>query len=55
MGTIAIESGELRILAGRFPIVRYNGQAVLSPQKLVTWVESDPKMRGMIALFGYFV
>ena len=55
MGTIAKVLGELWILAGSFPMVRYSGHAFLSPEKLVTWVESDPKIRGIMAFLGYFV
>ena len=34
MGTIAKELVELRILGGRFPMVRYKGHAFLSLQKI---------------------
>ena len=55
MGTNAKELGVLAILAGRFPMVRYNGHAFLSPEKLVTLVASDPTIRVTMASFAYFV
>ena len=54
-GTIAKELVELRILAGRFPMVRYKGHVFLSPEKLVSCVASDPKINGIMVFWGYFV
>lgn len=51
MGTSAKELEELRILPGRFPMMRHNGHPWLSPEKLVRYIASDPKIREIIVFW----
>ena len=55
IGTMAKELEQLRKLAGRFSMGRYNGHAFVSPEKLVTCVASDPKIKGILVFWGYCV
>jgi hypothetical protein len=46
MSTVACAVGFLRTAFAMFPIVKYTGQALLSPRNWDSWVLSDDRIRG---------
>ena len=46
MSTVACAVGFLRMAFAMFPIDKYTGQALLSPQNWESWVLSDDRIRG---------
>jgi hypothetical protein len=55
MSTVACAVGFLRMAFAMFPIVKYTGQALLSPRNWESWVLSDEIIRGaMVDPIGNF-
>jgi hypothetical protein len=55
MSTVACAVGFLRKAFEMFPIVKYTGQALLSPRNWESWVLSDDRIRGaMVEPIGNF-
>ncbi len=53
MSTVALDEGDRRAAFGMFPILRYTGQADLSPLNVDSCVLSDAKITGaMVAPAG---
>ena len=50
--TVASRDALFRMVDGKFPIVKYIGQAFLSPEKLVRYVSSDARIIGMMVERG---